>query len=332
MQDHGYHGTFLLSTYRIISNRIFHYGRMAMKYLRGVLVVLAIITLAGCSSLTLKGSRQAGGKHLNTRELFDLVSGNTLKLTSYDFDGTVYFSEQGGISGIDNEGMTDTGRWDIKDSEQLCLKFRTWYYGDIRCYSVVMDNNRNLLSFFTPNGAAYYNGSVSDGDVLGLEQEISRTQSSSYVRKKLAAEDDTDTQPRESSNMPATTQSGAARTASAVETSSAVRQLAQKCNGCNLSGADLKEAVLVRAELEGADLSGADLRYANLRRARLAGANLNGARLNHANLPGADLRGCNLRNADLSGANLLLADFTDADLTGADLAGAHTENTIGLAR
>ncbi|MEE4166151.1 MAG: hypothetical protein V2I35_09135, partial [Desulfocapsaceae bacterium] len=123
-----------------------------MKYLRGVLIVLAIITLAGCSSLTLKGSRQAGSKQLNTRELFDLVSGNTLKLTAYDFDGTVYFSEQGGVSSIDNEGMTDTGRWDIKDSDQLCLKFRTWYYGDLRCYFVVMDNDRNLLSFFTPNG------------------------------------------------------------------------------------------------------------------------------------------------------------------------------------
>jgi hypothetical protein len=315
-----------------ISNRIIHFGRMAMKFLRGTLVVLAIITLSGCSSLTLNSAKQAGSRQLNTRELFVLVSGNTLKLTAYDFDGSVYFSEHGGISGLDNEGMTDTGRWDIKDNEQLCLKFRTWYYGDLRCYFVVMDNDRNLLSFFTPNGAAYYNGSLSEGDILKLEPEISSTQSASYVREKLAAEDDTDIKPRQTPDETAPPQAGAAQVTTAVETASTLRQLAQKCKDCNLSGADLKEAVLVRAELEGADLSGADLRYANLRRARLAGANLSGARLNHANLPGADLRGCNLRNADLSGANLLLADFTDADLTGADLTGAHIENTIGLVR
>ena len=225
----------------------------------------------------------------------------------------------------------DTGRWDIKDTDQLCLKFQNWYYGDLRCYFVVLDQERNLISFFTSNGAAYYSGSASEGDSLGLDTQIKNKKPSAYLRSTLAQGNRAPGQARESAEAP-TVPSGTTEKSLAIEASSAVRQLAQKCNDCNLSGADLKEAVLIKAELERADLSGADLRYANLRRARLAGANLSGAKLNHANLPGADLRGCDLRGADLSGANLLLADFTGADLTGANLTNAHIENTRGLAR
>ncbi len=302
-----------------------------MKYIQGALIVSAVVVLAGCSSMTLTGARQSGSKQLNAGEIFSLVSGNSLKLTAYDFDGTIYFSEQGGMAGLDNEDQKDTGRWDIKDSDQLCLKFRTWYYGDLRCYSVALDQDRNLISFFTSNGAAYYSASVSDGDALGLQSQLKSQKPSTFIRSALAGEKSDASQPQDSGDSPAV-QSGTAERNLAMEPSSTVRQLAQKCTGCNLSGADLKEAVLIKAELERADLSGADLRYANLRRARLAGANLSGAQLNHANLPGADLRGCDLRGADLSGANLLLTDFTGADLTGANLTNAHIENTIGLAR
>ena len=302
-----------------------------MKFRQGALIATAVVVLAGCSSMTLNTAKRSGGTQLQASDIFNLVSGNSLKLSAYDFDGTVYFSEQGAMAGLDNEDQKDTGRWDIKDTDQLCLKFQHWYYGDLRCYFVVLDQERNLISFFTSNGAAYYSGSVSEGDTLGLETQIKSKKPSTYVRSALAEGNNAPSQPPDSAEAK-TVQSGTAGKSLALEASSAVRQLAQKCNDCNLSGADLKEAVLVKAELERADLSGADLRYANLRRARLAGANLSGAKLNHANLPGADLRGCNLQGADLSGANLLLADFTGADLTGANLTNAHIENTRGLAR
>ncbi len=302
-----------------------------MKLRQGALIATAVVVLAGCSSMTLNTARQSGSTQLKASDIFNLVSGNTLKLSAYDFDGTVYFSVQGGMAGLDNEAQKDTGRWDIKDTDQLCLKFQNWYYGDLRCYFVALDRERNLISFFTSNGAAYYSGSVSEGDTLDLEPQIKSKKPSSFIRSTLAGESSVPGEPREAAEA-VTDQSGTAGKSLAIEASSTLRQLAQKCNDCNLSGADLKEAVLVKAELERADLSGADLRYANLRRARLAGANLSGAKLNHANLPGADLRGCDLRGADLSGANLLLADFTGADLTGADLTNAHIENTIGIAR
>ncbi len=294
------------------------------------LIIIACLLIAGCSPMTLNTAKQKGDNELSSREIFDLVSDNTLALTAYDFDGKVYFSEQGKLSAVDNEGQNDSGSWDIKDNNQLCIKFQIWYYGDVKCYSVVSDNEQNTVSFFTTNGAAYYTGTVTRGDSAALAEKIRKKKSSSYLRQTIADEKaGTSPAPQETGQ-----QSTSARPSSGakVATASSVRQLAKKCNGCNLAGADLKEAMLVKAELQGADLSRADLRYANLRRARLAGANLNGALLNHANLPGADLTDCDLRGADLSGANLLLTNFTGADLTGANLTNAHIENTIGLER
>ena len=302
-----------------------------MKPLHLILIVGTTLFFSGCSSITLNSAKQKGNNELAARDIFDLVSGNTLTLTAYDFDGKVYFSEQGKLAGIDNEGQRDTGSWDIKNNDQLCLKFKIWYYGDLNCYSVVTDNERNLVSFFTSNGAAYYNGSVDRGDSSGLATQIKTKESSKFLRQTLAEEKTSTPQPQDTAPGSGDQTPSPEKIAS-IATSSGVRALAQKCNGCNLAGADLKEAMLVKAELEGADLSRADLRYANLRRARLAGANLSGALLNHANLPGADLRGCDLRGADLRGANLLLTDLTNADLTGADLTNAHIENTIGLER
>jgi len=307
-----------------------HSRRIPVNCHYKTLIIIACLVLAGCSPMTLNTAEQKGGKKLNARDIFDLVSGNTLSLTAYDFDGTVYFSEQGRLGAADYEGQKDSGSWDIKDNDQLCLKFQIWYYGDINCYSVVADREANKVSLFTTNGAAYYTGTVTSGDSAALAPQISSKKSSSYLRQSIAEEKTGTTPAPQDAGQQAPSPPPAKGTNMA--TSSSVRQLAKKCNGCNLSGADLKEAILVKAELEGADLTRADLRYANLRRARLAGANLSGARLNHANLPGADLTGCDLRGADLSGANLLLTNFTGADLTGATLTNAHIENTIGLER
>ena len=76
-----------------------------MKFLQGALIATVVVVLAGCSSMTLNTARQSGSTQLQASEIFNLVSGNTLKLTAYDFDGTVYFSEQGGIAGLDNEAQ-----------------------------------------------------------------------------------------------------------------------------------------------------------------------------------------------------------------------------------
>lgn len=111
----------------------------------------------------------------------------------------------------------------------------------------------------------------------------------------------------------------------------------------DLSGANLKDAVLKEANLSGvvlflSDLSGANLTRANLigaeligtnlRRTNLSGADLSEANLSRANLSGADLSGADLFETklfetNLSGANLSGADLSGADLSGADLSGAY---------
>ena len=85
------------------------------------------------------------------------------------------------------------------------------------------------------------------------------------------------------------------------------------CEGCDLSGANLRDikpgwyATLSNADLSGADLSGADLKFADL----------DGANLTDAFLYGADLHRADLRDANLRGANFTATILTNAQLDGA---------------
>lgn len=96
-----------------------------------------------------------------------------------------------------------------------------------------------------------------------------------------------------------------------------------RCEGCDLSGANLYNADLGGVDLEGANLSDAILANANL-----AGANLKGAELRNADLTGANLTGAALAGADLTNAVLVNSDLTDADLTAANLEGADITGAI----
>lgn len=296
-------------------------------------MVLGLLA-AGCGPATLDSARRTGQSTLTARELFETVAGNTLELQAYDFSAQVYFDRSGRLAAVDPAGQKDTGIWDIRNDDHLCLRFEIWYYGDIRCYSVTAGKRQGQLNFFTENGAAYYQAGLQPGDVAGL-QATSRTtpESPTYLRQTLATEASSGQSSETAAEVsPAATVAGPVDSATAGRdrATAAVRKLAGDCPGCNLAGADLKEARLEGANLEGANLRGADLRYANLKRARLQNADLSGARLNHANLPGADLRGANLNRADFSGANLLLADLTGTSREGTTLTNAYLENTKGL--
>ncbi|MFB2836500.1 pentapeptide repeat-containing protein [Floridanema evergladense] len=75
------------------------------------------------------------------------------------------------------------------------------------------------------------------------------------------------------------------------------------CQGCDLSGVDLKNANLSGADLSGANLNGADLSGANLN-----GANLSNADLTNANLMGVNLKATNLTNVIGLPAGILIPD------------------------
>jgi uncharacterized protein YjbI with pentapeptide repeats len=117
----------------------------------------------------------------------------------------------------------------------------------------------------------------------------------------------------------------------------------------DLSGADLSNANLVKADLSGAYLPRVDLSNANLHealvvnaylveadlsRASLYAADLRFARLDEANLSGTDLRAtlnhADLRGADRNGADLRGATLVEANLSGASLSKADLKNATGI--
>lgn len=288
-----------------------------------------VVFLGGCGPITSKQAAKQDNIELDAEQIFELIAGNSLIMSAYDFSGTVYFDRNGQLAAVDNEKQRDVGRWDLTDENQLCLKFRLWYYSDIKCYTVFNNPQADKLTFFTTNGAAYYTAMMVKGDPAALAKQIEKTTPSRSVRNQIASQQDPEDTPQTTSE-PSPRKDIEINTSSVQDSSQTAKRLAGNCPGCNMAGMDLKEASLIKANLQDADLSGADLRYANLRRAKLNGANLRDARLNHANLPGADLSNADLRGADLSGANLLLANFTDADVSGAIFTNANLEKTIGL--
>lgn len=86
--------------------------------------------------------------------------------------------------------------------------------------------------------------------------------------------------------------------------------------GVDLSGHDLSNRYLVRADFREASLRNTNFYMADLRGACLTGADLTGS-----DLSGADLSGADLRSAILKNANLLVADMHNAILNRADLRG-----------
>lgn len=131
-----------------------------------------------------------------------------------------------------------------------------------------------------------------------------------------------------------------------------VRTLLQSCQGCDLSGKDLRNVDLHGLSLSGDDMSRVDLRGANLRGTRFSGVDLTDARLDGADLTGAEFSGADIRGVSWTGAILtdtkfegvtidsamvhsgmlrhMLAncsgcDMHALDLRGLDLSGVHLE-------
>jgi TIR domain/Pentapeptide repeats (8 copies) len=100
----------------------------------------------------------------------------------------------------------------------------------------------------------------------------------------------------------------------------------------NLSGVNLRRAILVRAYMPSAYLNGADLSGAVVSDSDLQGANLISAQMTDIDATGVDFREANFRSADLSGArlrrcNLARVDLTDATLLYADITDADLHGT-----
>ncbi|MDA9001827.1 pentapeptide repeat-containing protein [Flavobacteriales bacterium] len=98
--------------------------------------------------------------------------------------------------------------------------------------------------------------------------------------------------------------------------------LEKKCFGLDLSGAELLDADLFRA-----DFSGSNLSNSNLTDSDLVLANFYQSNLTNTNLTNTDMYQVNLIEANLSNANFYQAFLGAADLTGATIEGANFQST-----
>ena len=311
-----------------------------MQRVRSLPIVLILFVLAGCAPTNTRSlEERKGATQLTAAQVLSLVDGNTLFIHSLQEDTYLFFDHSGHLFGKDIFNNKDTGKWDVSEEGELCLRMWAWWYGDLRCFQVLAADTTYYL--VNGSGVLEYTAESMDGDAKNLYHEI-KARRKSYRRsiRKHQGEHRPAPAPAEETGKPAVPEP---ETGPAIieenppqaptgdqDLRPTLKWMARDCPGCNLAHTDLKKADLVGADLAGANLEGANLRMANLRRANLEGANLEDADLTFANLPGANLRGANLRGARLKGANLLRADLTGARLEGADLSDANLEGAIGL--
>lgn len=265
------------------------------------------MSLGACAPATMNQLLSDGKEPLSGAQLYELVSNNNLHLEAIDIDAEVQYLPNGQLTATSLSGEQEKGRWSITAENQLCMKFDHWYFGDLKCYKLIEENEK--LIFFTTNGARYYTGTTSpnhDGELADQDQDENS-------KHKVQGQSELYAPPLSNE-----------------EKEQALIRLARNCPDCNFAGVNLRGAQLIGANLAGSNLSGADLRDANLRRAKLTGANLRGAKLARINLAGADLTDCDLSDADLSGSNLIRATVTGAIFKGAILSGAHLESIQGF--
>jgi len=307
------------------------------------LLLCCIFLLSGCGPTTInKLEKVDDATVMDPAAVLQLVDSNTLFVHSFEEDTHLFFAHSGKLYGKDIYNNKDAGNWDVSEDGELCMRMRSWWYGDLKCYQMLVSGSTYYLA--NSKGVLQYTAEHSSGDAQNLFYTV-KGKKKSY-RRSLRKKD----QPLASPEMPQQTTSEAPEEVAEesskpiVEETSAysepresdlrstIKWMARNCPGCNLAETNLNKADLVAANLVGANLRRASLRMANLRRANLEGANLAAADLSYANMPGANLKNANLSGANLKGANLIRADLTGADLDDADLTDALLEGVVGLQR
>lgn len=305
-----------------------------------------ILLLAGCGPTNVsKLEKTADATAMAPADVLKLVDGNTLFVQSFEEDSYLFFDHSGRLFGRDIYNNKDRGKWDVSEEGELCIRMKSWWYGDLRCFQILASEKG--LHLANTSGVLQYSAEQYAGDPKNLFR-VAKGKKKSYRRslrtgnQPMATSDtvtgatptssDGGEKIHEDSN-PSVVEEASGYSGSLTTTKdlrSTVKWMARDCPGCNLAETDLKKADLVGANLAGANLRGALLKMSNLRRANLEGANLEGANLSYANLPGANLRNARLARANLKGANLIRADLTGADLDGAVLTDALLEGVRGL--
>ncbi len=301
-------------------------------------LALSILLLCGCSPATVSTiTSQPETRELLPAEIVELVEGNTLYVQSSEEDSYLFFDPSSRLFTKDLYANRDTGKWDVSEDGQVCLKMKSWWYGDLKCYRIFMKGDREKIYLANSSDVVEYSAKYFAGDSNHIFIATPAKKKSYRKSARKQQQQGVSSSPK-GQNTPSQKQKtehfGVTEPATTdhvtKDTQATVKWVAKNCPGCNMAGADLYKANLIAAKLAGTNLEDANLQMANLRRADLQGANLRDAILKYANLPGANLQDADLRGADLQGANLIRANLTGAKLDGANLQEAHLDGVIGL--
>jgi hypothetical protein len=303
-----------------------------------IVLLCCIVLFAGCGpTTTSKLEKTDGATVISPREVLTLVDNNTLFVHSFEEDSYLYFDHSGKLFGKDIYANNDSGHWDVSEDGDLCMRMTNWWYGDLRCFQVLVAQSTYFLA--KSDGVLQYSAEQLTGDSQHLYRNTNSRKKSyrSSLRKDnppeqtpAAKQPPPANQPEESKSI--TEESQYSGSQPEADLHSTVKWMAKDCPNCNLAESDLDKANLIKANLAGANLRWASLKMANLRRANLEGANLASANLSFANLPGANLKDADLSGANLRGANLIRANLTGANLEDAVFTDALLEGVIGMKR
>lgn len=112
------------------------------------------------ASITLGASQSAlaqEGPPLNTDEIIELLSGNTIKGTGY----SLYYTADGKVRGKEGS-YRDTGKWTAED-DTFCVRWKKWAQGKELCWNLRRDGNkihREGVANATDNVVTWYEGNV----------------------------------------------------------------------------------------------------------------------------------------------------------------------------
>jgi len=291
------------------------------------LIISFLVPLAGCATKAVDKAIAEGAKKLSASEIKGLVAGNTIHVKEYSGSADIEIYPNGTLSGQNNTGDKNKGRWKVDESDRLCIQFKKWAYGEKNCYDVYQIDNQYrqfthagiLVNSFTVNPGTSRDNSASVAPSEEGKDIISEKVPPHSIQQPGQEERFISSQPR--SPIPSSDDDPRAR----ADLHFFYREMAKNCPGCDFKELDLAGANLMQAKLAGTNLENVNFKNTILKMADLKGANLKGADLTEADLGGADLRGADLTNANLQGANFRRANLRGAILNGAqgaDLSGA----------
>ena len=297
------------------------------------LFVLFLVSqlLVACAPATINQlTEKTNAKQLTAEEILLTSKGNTLFIRGHSMVNIyLYFDDSGHAYGKDIYNNKDTGRWDVSEKGELCFKMSHWWFGELRCFSVYLDNSKYYL--FNKSNVLVFTAGQLEGDNKSLYYDKKSSKEKFLLaQSKEKAAQKTAPQTQAGKELEKSIDPFTSAGPTQEEMKSTVKWMAKDCPNCNLAKTNLSGADLIGAKLQGANLSGANLKNANLRRADLKEANLENADLSYANLPGAKLQDSDLTNAVFKGANLIRANFTGAITEGANFEGALLEGVEGL--